>query len=385
MRKIWTSIAAVLLLVAGLTFASLRQTPAYADSCPTTFYYGQVLTVAQWQACFDQKRNPLTGGTLTGELITTPSTSVSSGLNIAVGTNPTSPVDGDLWTTGSGLFVQIGGVTYGPLNISNGLPTGDIFVGNISGVATPVVMSGDATIASDGALTLSNTGVTAGSYVFPTISIDNAGRITSASSSLQAGYFIVGNASNIATPVQMTGDCSLDISGAVTCTLPGTVTLTGTPATGNLAEFSGSSSITNGDLSGDCTTSGTLVVSCTGILHTWTASQRSTVQTLALSTATATPNFDTGNNFTLTLSSACPCTLANPSTTPVAGQSGVMEIIQDATGGRTITTWGSDYIAPGGTSTLALSSGANARDYFSYYVADSTHIVLSLGAANATH
>jgi hypothetical protein len=38
----------------------------------------------------------------------------------------------------------------------------------------------------------------------------------------------------------------------------GTVATTGTPASGNLAKFSGSASITNGDLSGDVTTSGTL-------------------------------------------------------------------------------------------------------------------------------
>lgn len=119
--------------------------------------------------------------------------------------------------------------------------------------------------------------------------------------------------------------------------------------------------------------------------QTFTKSQRDTVQSLSLSSSTATPNFDNGNHFTLTLSSACPCTLANPSTTPVAGQGGVIEIIQDGTGSRTIGTWGSNYTAPGGTSTITLSTGANARDYVSYYVADSTHIVLTMAAANATH
>lgn len=39
----------------------------------------------------------------------------------------------------------------------------------------------------------------------------------------------------------------------------GTVTTTGSPASGNLAKFSGATTITNGDLSGDVTTSGTLV------------------------------------------------------------------------------------------------------------------------------
>lgn len=38
----------------------------------------------------------------------------------------------------------------------------------------------------------------------------------------------------------------------------GTVTTTGSPASGNLTKFSGASSVTNGDLSGDVTTSGTL-------------------------------------------------------------------------------------------------------------------------------
>ncbi len=42
----------------------------------------------------------------------------------------------------------------------------------------------------------------------------------------------------------------------------GTVTTTGSPASGNLTKFSGASSVTSGDLSGDCTTSGTLATSC---------------------------------------------------------------------------------------------------------------------------
>lgn len=40
------------------------------------------------------------------------------------------------------------------------------------------------------------------------------------------------------------------------------VTTTGTPASGNLTEFSGSGTITNGDLSGDCSTTGTLTITC---------------------------------------------------------------------------------------------------------------------------
>lgn len=44
---------------------------------------------------------------------------------------------------------------------------------------------------------------------------------------------------------------------------PGGVSATGTPSSGALVKWSGASSVTNGDLSGDCTTSGSLAVTCT--------------------------------------------------------------------------------------------------------------------------
>lgn len=43
----------------------------------------------------------------------------------------------------------------------------------------------------------------------------------------------------------------------------GGVTTTGTPTSGELTTFSGSNTITNGNLTGDCTTAGTLTTSCT--------------------------------------------------------------------------------------------------------------------------
>ena len=48
----------------------------------------------------------------------------------------------------------------------------------------------------------------------------------------------------------------------VTAAGSGTVTTTGNPSSGNLAFFSGSGAITNGNLSGDCTTSGTGITAC---------------------------------------------------------------------------------------------------------------------------
>jgi hypothetical protein len=85
--------------------------------------------------------------------------------------------------------------------------------------------------------------------------------------------------------------------------------------------------------------------------------------TVTPSGATYTPDFNTGVNFSITLSSSCPCTLANPSNQQ--NQNGIIEIIQDATGSRLISTYGTNYLA---SSVPTLSTAANAKDYVAYAV-----------------
>jgi hypothetical protein len=111
------------------------------------------------------------------------------------------------------------------------------------------------------------------------------------------------------------------------------------------------------------------------------------VNTLTISTATFTPNLGAGVNQQATLVHAsCPCTIANPSNISTrVGQTGMLDIIQSSTGSDTVGTWGSQYITPGGTSTLTLSTGANAIDHIAYRVIDSTHVLLSAVMLNATH
>lgn len=48
-------------------------------------------------------------------VLTTASVAGKAGLNVPHGTAPSSPVDGDIWTTTTGLYVRINGVTVGPL------------------------------------------------------------------------------------------------------------------------------------------------------------------------------------------------------------------------------------------------------------------------------
>lgn len=53
----------------------------------------------------------LIGGTLTGKLTTVATGTGGAGFNLPHGTAPSSPADGDVWTTTSGAFVRVNGAT----------------------------------------------------------------------------------------------------------------------------------------------------------------------------------------------------------------------------------------------------------------------------------
>ena len=105
--------------------------------------------------------------------------------------------------------------------------------------------------------------------------------------------------------------------------------------------------------------------------NTFTASQRGATQTASI-TGSTTLDFNTYQNFVLTFTGNV--TLANPSTES-AGQSGVIVIIQDGTGSRTLAT-GTDFEWAGG-SVGTISTSANAIDVIGYFVSASGSIKLS--------
>lgn len=58
--------------------------------------------------------------TLNGLLLTLASASGGAGLRIPHGAAPSSPVNGDVWTTTAGIYVRINGATVGPLAVAGG-------------------------------------------------------------------------------------------------------------------------------------------------------------------------------------------------------------------------------------------------------------------------
>jgi hypothetical protein len=111
--------------------------------------------------------------------------------------------------------------------------------------------------------------------------------------------------------------------------------------------------------------------------QTFTVSQRGAIYALT-DGATITPDFNTSNDFSVTLGGNR--TLANPTNLTV-GQKGCFVITQDATGSRTIA-FGSYYKWSGGT-VPTLSTSASSVDRIQYHVIDATHIHCSFMGAFA--
>ena len=107
--------------------------------------------------------------------------------------------------------------------------------------------------------------------------------------------------------------------------------------------------------------------------NSFSAGQRGAITTLT-DGATITPDFDEGNNFTVTLEGNR--TMANP-TNLVAGQSGSIFIVQDGTGSRTLA-WGSYWDFTTGTApTLTTTAGAIDRVDYIVRTTGSIHAVFT--------
>jgi len=117
------------------------------------------------------------------------------------------------------------------------LTDGNIFIGNAGDVATEVSMSGDATIINDGTLTVSSIGgdavdlggaltfsgannVTFTSTGVTNVILPTSGTLATTdntmSNSLTSGNIFVGNGSDVATGVAMSGDATIASDGTIT-------------------------------------------------------------------------------------------------------------------------------------------------------------------------
>lgn len=156
-------------------FALLASTVAALAQSSPGLVTGQVPTAAQWNSYFAAKQDVLGytavnrgGDTMSGRLATFASTPTRAGFSINPGTAPTTPVNGDVWTTSAGLYVQINGSTIGPLlGLGQGVTgpgtTTDRALTRWSGTVGGVVLNSGATLSDAGLLTTPTLAVTGAS------------------------------------------------------------------------------------------------------------------------------------------------------------------------------------------------------------------------------
>ncbi len=199
------------------------------------------LTSTDWTT-FNSKQNALTIGDLTD--VGTDGITVTGGTGAVIGSG-TSLSQHVADASHNGYLSQTDWSTFNSKQSAT-LTNTHILVGNGSNVATDVPMSGDATIANTGALTLKNTG-TAGTYV--KVTTDAQGRVTSGSASPQAiadggtGQATANAALNALLPTQTSNsgkvlttngtDSSWIASGAIAATTGSDATTTLTIADAN--------------------------------------------------------------------------------------------------------------------------------------------------------
>lgn len=233
MRNLLTILPLVLLLLGGDAFAQAPPIPIANGG--TGHNNGQIDLLSQ--ALTQTFANDPTTGTTTGFIVKQTATGLKN-----LGTGDTNVSVAGICLSGCGT-------------------TGSAYV----------AMTGTANCVFDN-------GTTTGDYVIT--SVTSWGQCHDAGTTLPRNLNILGLAASTNVGA---GTYPVDLGTFGAQQAASSVSTTGSPANGNLTKFTGSTTISNGDLSGDCTTSGTLVTSCTGRNEkcvTWDSTLQVTAQVI---------------------------------------------------------------------------------------------------------
>ena len=242
-------------------------------------------------------------------------------------------ISGDATVTNAGvLTIANGAIDDNKISASAGidfskleaLTSAHILVGNSSNVATAVSMSGDATISNTGSLTIANNAITNAKVA------SNAAIAFSKLEALNSARIIVGSSGNVATAVAVTGDVTISNTGV--------------------------------------TTADPAVVAKLGSEQEYTRTHNFNATTL---TDAASISWTLAQNQVCSVTLAGNRTLANPTDTPKDGAVYILIVKQNGTGGYTLS-YGSTYKFPGGTAPT-VTSGANKVSVLTF-VSDGTNL-----------
>jgi hypothetical protein len=294
-----------------------------------------------------------------GKVNTVAATTNNAGFNIPHGTQPTTPVDGDIWTTTGGLFWRQNGSNYQAMNLGG-------------------------TQTASGSITFSNANLTFGnSTAASTINIGTGATLTATTKAINIGTNgVSGSTTNIAIGTT-TGTNAITINGPTT--LAGTLTASGATITvGNTTAASTVNIATGATLTATtkAVNIGTAGVagSTTNIAIGTTAGGTSTT-TMQGTTTFAGPITGAINN--ISLGSGTAAQVMDFATGVTA--TGLTKAVSIGTGGATGSTTTISLGATAGTSTTTLNGTTNgvtaAADTNSVALATTAYVVGQAGSA----
>jgi hypothetical protein len=352
----------------GLTFpdSTTQSTAGLSPATAASTYYLQTNPSGFITSASLSGYAQLAGATFTGEVSTPASTTSSAGLSILPGTAPTSPVNGEIWNTGSDLQVRLSGVTETIAEQSwvstNYAPKADAaLTGNVT--ITTNSATAALTITQDGAGDILRLNDVAGDTTFTFV--DALGKVntvaaTTASAGLNVAHGVAPTSPvngdiwtttggvfariNAGTTQLMNLGSTQTVSGSITFSnanlVLGSSTAAGTIAIGNGATVSGSTKNVNIATNG-----------VSGSTTTMTLGPSASASTIDIgpSVLTSTFGLGTGNNLTGATKTV------NIGTN---GTTGTTAINIGSTSGTTITVNGATTFT-GATQTLGNSTGAS--------------------------
>ena len=330
------SAASTYAALAGATFTGLVSTPASTTttaglrishgSAPTTPVNGDVWTTTT--GLFTRLNGAtktsafLEGATFTGNLTTVLSATTGAGFNLPHGAAPTTPVNGDVWTTTGGFFWRQNGTTYQAVNLS-----------------------GTQTVS--GSITFSNASLTLGnSTAASTYNLGTGATLTATTKAINIGTNgVAGSTTNIAIG-STTGTNAITINGPTT--LAGTVTASGT--TLDLGNSAGSATYT---LGGGATTTG-----LTKTVNVGTNGGTGSTTTITIGTSVGTSTTTLQGTTNGVTAAADNNTTALATTAFVVGQAGSATPLVNGTAavGTSLRYARQDHVHPTDTSRAPLAS-----------------------------
>ena len=183
-----------------------------------------------------------TTGTFTGLVLTPASIAGGAGLRLPHGAAPTTPADGDMWTTTAGIFVRVNGATQGPLAAGGSGTVTSVSVTTANGVSGTVATATTtpAITLTLGAITPSSivaSGTISGSNLSGTNTGDQTITLTGNVTGSGTGSFVTTIAANAVTLANMAQVLTATFLGRVTAATGNVEALTATQATSLLNTF----------------------------------------------------------------------------------------------------------------------------------------------------